>query len=442
MKIVNCFLRMWLLFFMSGVVSVSALSSYNSDNKEKPPNIILIMADDLGFETIGSYGGMYETPHLDKLASEGMRFSHAYSTPLCTPSRVQIMTGKYNFRNYIGFGLLDPAERTFGHLLQDAGYETAIIGKWQLLGNEIQQKLAGNQRGTQPVEAGFSDYLLWQVEELGSRYKDPTLSTNGKKTKMYEGEYGPDLFVEFAENYMEENRSGPFFLYYPMVLPHAPFQPTPDNPEFDQFQSEDGINDTTYFAEMVSYMDKIVGQLHKKMTDLDIEENTLLLFVGDNGTDRRVVSRLKDGREIPGRKGHTNIYGTHVPFIAYWKEQIESDRINENLIDFTDFLPTLIEAAQTDIPEDFYSDGKSFYSQLLGDTTKTRNWVFGHYDPGWGDWELTRYVHDQKWKLYENGNIYDIKNDPKERKPIPEKELNENQKNRIEKFQKVLKRLQ
>src|SRR5690606_34265483 len=113
-----------------------------------------------------------KTPNLDRMAQEGMRFTHAYSTPLCTPTRVQLMTGKYNFRNYIGFGLLDKKEKTFADLLKAEGYVTGITGKWQLLGNEKQRALAGGKIGSTPEEAGFDQYCLWQVGKLGSRYKD------------------------------------------------------------------------------------------------------------------------------------------------------------------------------------------------------------------------------------------------------------------------------
>lgn len=437
----NIYKHLFLIIYGLLALHLTGFAAY-ADNGDKPkPNIILIMADDLGFEALGSYGGTYKTPHLDRLASEGMRFTHAYSTPLCTPSRVQIMTGKYNFRNYIGFGLLDPAERTFGHLLQDAGYATGIAGKWQLLGREYQQHLAGNRRGSYPTEAGFSEYALWQIDKRDSRYKNPLLSTNAEKNKIHKGAYGPDVFLNFIESFMEKHQSEPFFLYYPMALTHRPFQPTPDNPEFAHFDSAGSFNDPAYFGEMVTYMDKIIGQIHQKTKDLGIENRTLLLFVGDNGTDRAVTSRLKNDQVIPGRKGYPAEYGTHVPFIAYWKDHIEPGQVNSNLIDFTDFLPSLMEAVQADLPDDFHTDGISFYPQLLGEPSISREWVFGHYDPRWGNLPFARYVHDKRWKLYENGEIYDILNDPMEEKPLSKEQLSLEQQGKIEKFRGILNRL-
>lgn len=426
------------------VVTLLGPAGHTTSAASRKPNIILILADDLGYETLGAYGSTsYKTPHLDKLASEGMRFTHAYSTPLCTPSRVQLMTGKYNFRNYIGFGLLDPAERTFGHLLQAAGYVTGIAGKWQLLGNEYQQHLAGGRRGTYPTEAGFGEYCLWQLDKHGTyftRYKDPVISSNAVNNKTYKDGYGPDVFVNFVEAFMEKHRSEPFFLYYPMVLTHAPFQPTPDNGNFVHFDPAGEVNDTAYFGEMVTYMDTIVGRIHQKAKDLGIEDNTLILFVGDNGTDRHVTSRMNE-KEIPGGKGYPTEYGTHVPFVAYWKGHIKPGQVNGNLIDFTDFLPSLMEAAQADIPDDFETDGISFYSQLVGEPSDARQWVFGHYDPMWGKFPFARYVHDKRWKLYENGEVYDLQKDPMEEKPLSKDRLSIEQRGSVEKFQGILNRL-
>ena len=135
-----------------------AVASFGGDK----PNVILMMADDVSWECFGCYGGEdYKTPNIDRLAAQGVRFEHCYSTPICTPSRVKIMTGKYGFRNYTHFGYLNPAERTFGHMMQEAGYETAIAGKWQL--NGLYSKNPGHENPLRPLEAGFDESLLWQV---------------------------------------------------------------------------------------------------------------------------------------------------------------------------------------------------------------------------------------------------------------------------------------
>lgn len=412
---------------------------HNLNNQK--PNIILIMADDLGFETLGVYGGSsYKTPNLDQLANDGMRFDHCYSTPLCTPSRVQIMTGKYNFRNYIGFGLLDSNAKTFGHYLKEEGYSTFIGGKWQLLGNEHQQKLAGGKVGTTPEKAGFDDFCLWQIDQRGSRYKDPLLSTNTGVIK-FEDKFGPDIFVDYIEDFMDENKEGPMFIYYPMVLTHDPFVPTPENPDFDEFDATAKVNDTLYFGEMVQYMDKLVGRIMQKVKTLGIEDNTLLLFVGDNGTDRDVTS-LWNGTSIKGNKGYATDAGTHVPLIAHWKGKIKKGSINDNLIDFTDFLPTFMELATAKELDHTQTDGVSFYPQLIGKSQVTRDWIFCHYEPNWGNFNPRRYVQNKRWKLYDNGELYDLENDILEQNPLDSYIQNEEVQTTLKQFQEVLSRYQ
>ena len=376
------------------------------------------MADDLGFETLGTYkGSSYETPNLDQLALDGMRFDHCYSTPLCTPSRVQLMTGKYNHRNYIGFGLLDPNEKTFAHYLKEGGYKTFIAGKWQLFGNAHQQKLAGNRKGTTPEKAGFDDFCLWQIDQRGYRYKNPTLSSKDG-TMTYEDKFGPDIFVDRIETFMEENKGNPFFIYYPMALTHDPFVPTPDNEKFKYFDPASKVNDTAYFGEMVHYMDKLVGRIRKKVEALGIQNNTLLLFVGDNGTDRDVSSIINDGKIIKGNKGYTTDAGTHVPLIAFWHGKIKKGSINDNLIDFTDFLPTILETATQNKLDSSLTDGHSFYPQLVGNDTKPREWIFCHYEPHWGNFTPRRYVQNKNWKLYENGEFFNLENDIEEQNSV------------------------
>jgi len=164
-------------FYAAYLMLMLTLSPAHAMQKSQP-NIILILADDLGVETIGSYGGeSYQTPALDRIASEGMRFENAHAQPLCTPSRVKLMTGKYNFRNYKHFMYLDPSETTFAHSLKKAGYRTMISGKWQLVDNGID-----DVEGMLPQHSGFDDYFLWQVrrENAGSRYWGPRITDNGR----------------------------------------------------------------------------------------------------------------------------------------------------------------------------------------------------------------------------------------------------------------------
>ncbi|UCS94663.1 sulfatase-like hydrolase/transferase [Echinicola marina] len=427
-----------LLILMFLGLSLPAIA-YQEEAKERP-NIILIMADDLGFETLGVNGSeSYKTPHLNQLAKEGMNFTQCYSTPLCTPSRVQLMTGQYNSRNYIGFGLLDLKERTFGHYLKEAGYDNFIAGKWQLFGNKHQRELAGDRDGSLPSDAGLDNYCLWQVKQLGSRYKDPLLSTPSGD-KIYEGKFGPDIFVDHIVDFIEKERDKPFFVYFPMALSHDPFVPTPDNEHFSSFEAKSKTNDPKYFGEMVGYMDKLLGKIFDTVHTSGNADNTLIIFIGDNGTDQDVVS-LQNGNSIKGDKGNTTTAGTHVPMIATWKGKIKAGSVNNNLIDFTDFLPTLLEVAQLPKDQRVFSDGISFYPQLLGKRSAKRDWVFCHYAPNWGGFEHKRFIHDKSLKLYENGSIYKIDTDPMEMHPLESGQLTGNERKKITEFRTIMKEM-
>ncbi len=174
---------------------------------QQKPNVILIMADDVGQECFGFSGSkQYSTPNLDRLADSGVRFSKAYSTPLCTPTRVSIMTGKSNVRNYVDFGALKPGEQTFAKLFKDAGYATAIAGKWQLQGSK-------NAAGTAAEESGFDTYSLWNTARTERpRYWTPSIEQDGRLLELPADAYGPDVHAEFVIRFIEQNRDQPFFV--------------------------------------------------------------------------------------------------------------------------------------------------------------------------------------------------------------------------------------
>ncbi len=372
------------------------------------------MADDLGYECLGCYGSKsYKTPVLDKLAATGMRFEHCYSQPLCTPSRVKIMTGQYNFRNYVNFGVLDPKQKTFGHLLKNCGYATCVVGKWQLYGS-VNQGAEVRGTGSMPVQAGFDEHCLWQVKDRGSRYKDPVMVQNGKRRDDLQGRYGPDVSCDYALDFIERHKTGPFLLYFPMAIVHSPFEPTPDSEDWGKKTKKN----TKYFADMVAYMDKIVGRIVGKLSELGLRENTLVLFVGDNGTDKSIRSKMAD-RVIRGDKGNTTDGGTHVPMIANQPGVVPAGKVNGDLVDFSDFVPTFVEAAGTEIPSDIPVDGRSFLPQLRGEKGNPREWIFCHYDPRWGKNKMRRFVRDKRWKLYASGELYDVPADTLEKNPNP-----------------------
>jgi arylsulfatase A len=401
-----------------------ALISCNSTNEQNSkPNIILIMADDLGYETISANGGeSYQTPELDLMASNGMRFEHCYAQPLCTPSRVKLMTGIYNVRNYVRFGLLDKSQTTFGHLFRNAGYATCIIGKWQL-----------GKEASSPQHAGFDKHCLWQVragriDSTGrdTRFSKPVLETNGILKTYADTDYGPEIVSEFGLDFIEESHQDgkPFLLYYPMILTHCPFSPTPDSPEWIK-------DDTTimtykgqahYFKDMVFEMDRIVGKINRKLEELGIQNNTLVVFTGDNGTDTPVVSFL-NGREVAGAKGESIDAGTRVPLIVQWPDVIEANSVSNSLIDFSDFLPTICEAAKIEVSDSLDIDGRSFIPQLQGEKGAAREWIYNWYSRGGEVSKASVFARNQRFKLYESGEFYEIPNDYDEQSPLKFEEL-------------------
>jgi arylsulfatase A len=370
------------------------------------PNVILIMADDLGYETIGANGGTsYKTPTLDSLAAGGVRFTQCYVQPLCTPTRVQLMTSKYNVRNYITFGQMDPQAVTFGNLFQKAGYAMCMAGKWQL----------GREAGL-PKKYGFDEYCLWQHTRRPPRYANPGLEINGVEKDYPNGQYGPDIVNDYAIDFVKRHKDQPFFLYYPMMLTHAPYDPTPDSADWDpKGKAEGEKKDPKHFADMVAYMDKLIGKLVATLDQLGLRENTLVLFGGDNGTGAGTKSMMGD-KLVIGGKGSTIETGMHVPLIASWPGKIAKGNVSNDLVDSTDFLPTICEAAGVTIPSDLKIDGRSFLPQLRGESGTPRAWIYSWYSPR-GE-PLREFAFNQKYKLYRGGEFYDLSSDAAEKRPL------------------------
>jgi arylsulfatase A len=406
MKTPSCLLAALLAAF----TAVPAVQSAPAPGATQPPNVILILADDLGYETIGANGGTsYRTPALDRLATTGARFTHCYAQPLCTPTRVQLMTGQSNARNYINFGTMDPSLTTFAHLFKRAGYVTGIAGKWQL-GRALDL----------PKTLGFDEHCLWQHTRRPPRYANPGLEINGVERDYTNGEYGPDLVHDFVRDFVARHRERPFFLYYPMMLTHSPYQATPDSQTWNpQAQGEQVNVRPEHFGDMVTYMDKLVGKLVAQLDTLGLRERTLLLFLGDNGTGAGTRS-MRGATEVIGAKGKTIRTGMNVPLIVNWPGKVVAGTVCPDLVDTTDFLPTMCAAANVTVPAGLTLDGRSFLPQLQGEKGRPREWLYSWYSPRQSsDLSVREFAFNQRYKLYASGSFFDLERDPLEQQPLP-----------------------
>ena len=395
----------------------------------RKPNVIMIMSDDLGVEAIGCYGGeSYRTPNLDRLAATGVRFTNAHAQPLCTPTRLQLMTGQYNFRNWYGFGLMRPEERTFGHEMREAGYATCISGKWQLWSYnppEFEPEFRG--LGKRPEDAGFDDWFLWHArhtEDKGSRFAEPVILDNGQPVDGA-GKYGPDLYVDRINRFMESHKDEPFFVYYPMALTHGPFNPTPDSADWAEGDRLRSSADD-YFGDMVEYMDKCVGRIVSKVDELGLRQDTLILFFSDNGSPKNTAS-MQHGKLVQGGKGLPTDAGTHVPLIANWKGVAPEGAVNEDLVDSTDLYSTVLDAGGAQPPASETIDGRSLLPQIRGEQDNPKDVILVWHDPrpGVNKENYTRlelFARDKRFKLYDDGRLYDVPADKLEERPIPEGE--------------------
>jgi len=355
------------------------------------PNVIFILADDLGIGNVSCYGSdKYKTNNIDKLASGGTRFTQAFTAALCGPSRALIMTGRYAFRN--GSTNQDAcmkmpiAELRLAQTFKAAGYATSAIGKWGQLPGE-------------PNEAGFDDYLRFNGSGFywnKNKSKGGAYRANGKELKLGEKEYMPDLMHNQAVSFIKKNQTKPFFLYYSMVHVHGDIQPTPDS----------AADSKDLYSDNILYMDKLVGKLVAELDSLKLRENTLIIFMGDNGTAKG-QDKLSTigGRNVSGVKGTMLECGGLVPMIANWPGKTPAGKVSANLVDSTDFLPTFADLIGTKLPENVIFDGNSLAPQLRGEEGKKRQFVYNQLASMW-------YVRNAGWKLNQLGELYDMSGAP------------------------------
>lgn len=365
-------------------------------------NVILIMADDSAADNYGCYGSRYfQTPVLDRLAATGARFEHCYSEPVCTSSRVKIMTGRDGWRNYVRFGTLDKSETTFGNMLKSAGYKTAVAGKWQL---------HGGPNGVIVPDCGFDSWCVWNYPGTGrNRFWNPSLNQNGELLNSEKSDYGPDIVNQFVLDFIRNNKEEPFFVYYPMLLVHSPFVHTPDSKSPE-------ATPLSHFKDMTAYADKLVGRVVDTLEELKLRRNTIVIYTTDNGTGRSLTYPF-GGKQRKGEKAWATDGGTHAPLIVNCPGRVKEGTVCSDLVDFADFLPTLAEITESDLP-DLELDGQSFWPQCLGKPGNARPWIRQYYYPRFGpaaephgqgvNGREIVWAQNQHYKLYRDGAFYAV----------------------------------
>ena len=357
------------------------------DVPDTPPNVIIIITDDQGHGDFGFYGNpVLQTPHLDEMARNSARLENYYVSPVCAPTRASLMTGRYNYRTrvvdtYIGRAMMEPEEVTLAERLRSAGYKTGIFGKWHL----------GDSYPMRPMDQGFEESLVHKGGGIGQpsdptgaegKYTDPTLLHNGELKEM-KG-YCTDIYFSEAMQWIEDaHDQAPFFAYIPTNAPHGPYHDVPDSlyqyykslnlnhglfPEDPNhpFTNEMNADRVARIFAMIANVDQNVGRLFNTLDQLGITDNTLVLFMLDNGPNTR--------RFVNGMKGmKTSVYeaGVHSPLFAHWPGTLEPGDASDRIAAHIDISPTILDAAgqdPTSIPE---FDGISLLPLLKRDAS---NW--------------------------------------------------------------------
>ena len=363
------------------------------------PNIIFILADDLGIDGVSCYGAdKRKTPEIDRLAASGLRFETCYAAPLCGPSRCLLMSGRYAFRTGGitnqswrpgGPGAVAANEQPIAKLLKQAGYATGQAGKWRQVG-ETPRDWGFDEYTTDPTASGW----YWQTTHL----------QNGREVKVPDGTYAPDVIQNFTVDFIRRHKDQPFFFYYAMHLVHKPTLHTPDSPS----GAPDGEE---RYDDNIAYMDKQVGALMAELEKLGLREKTLVCFAGDNGTAAGYPTPVR-GRMINGWKGSMLEGGSRVPFIASWPGTIPAGQVSPNIISFADPHATFLELADAKPPAGAKFDGRSFAPQLRGQAGTPRPWAYVQLGRNW-------FVREPGWKMNQAGELFDMSDAPFVEKPVP-----------------------
>lgn len=397
---------------------------------EVRPNIIFIMADDMGYGDLSCYGNeIIKTPNIDKLAKEGIRFTQSYAgSAVSSPSRCALLTGKHTGHTTIrdnfaqegglpGFKNQSPIRRmsllpqdtTIGTILSAAGYKTCVVNKWHL---------DGFNPGAGPLDRGFDEFYGWLIstEDSNTPYYYPALRfRNRELTVVAENEnnarqiHGTDLSINESIDFIERNKENPFFLYLAFDMPHEPYFINSVAPYASLPVSETA----KLYASLITHADEAIGRLVKYLEENDLRDNTLIIFASDNGgAVQAPLDELNCNAGLKGRKGILYEGGIKIPFIVNFPHRIQPGQVKDNLIYFPDVMPTLAEYAGAETPSGI--DGISLKSLFEGEELNTGNRTLYWEFPGkqmairQGKWKAVSVKKEAEFELY------DIEKDPNE----------------------------
>ena len=410
--------------------------------ENKKPNVIIIMTDDQGFGDLGiNKNPNIITPNIDQFASESVQFDNFFVSPVCAPTRASLMTGRYSLRTgvrdtYNGGAIMSNTETTIAEILKEADYSTGIFGKWHL----------GDNYPFRPSEQGFDESIIHlaggigQVGDFTNYYKgntsyfDPILWKNNKKNQ-YDG-YCSDIFAENAVKFIEKNKNKPFFCYLSFNAPHTPLQvPKKYYNMYKDLDPELGFNDESLASKMsekdkedarriygmVTNIDDNIGKVLNKLTELGIEEETIIIFMTDNGPQQfRYNSNMK------GLKGTVYNGGTRVPFYIKYAEKFKNSKVISRMSAHIDILPTILELCNLKIPSDRKIDGQSLVPLINSKPFNDRH-LFSYWTRRFPEKYINMSIQNDNYKLVGNNDyngkikdfeLYDLIADPLESKNV------------------------
>jgi arylsulfatase A-like enzyme len=433
-----------LRFCLTGFLLLGTADRAWAQAKIKRPNVLLIVTDDQGHGDLGSHGNpVIKTPRLDKLAKQSVRMTNFYVAPVCSPTRASLLTGRYNYRTgvvdtFVGRSMMHPGELTIAEILRALGYRTGIFGKWHL----------GDNYPLRAIDQGFLEALMLKGGGIGQpsdppggeSYFNPILQHNGKAVKK-DG-YCSDIFTDAAVDFIAKNKDSPFFCYLAFNCPHTPLEVPKkyydlykDRIKLDQFpkigfpiEGKVNLDDVAKIYGMITNIDDNVGRLLAKLDELGVANDTIVIFLTDNGPQQ---PRYNSG--MRGRKGTVFEGGTRVPFFVRWPAKLTGDREIDRIAAHIDVAPTVVAACGGAMPQDRAIDGKNLMPLWLGEPV---NWPDRSLFFQWhrGDVpELYRAcaVRTQRWRLAQPDGVaekakfdptkwllFDIQKDPYEMKNV------------------------